>query len=148
MSEFNLKKRKFSEVSDADLDQKVESVIKDFPHLGERMIHQIMKGQGLCIQRSRLRESIYRVDEAGVESRKKGRLKRRTYNVKGPNHLWHIDTHHKLIRWYFVVVGIVDGFSRLPVALKCTDNSRSETVFSCFLDAVENYGTPSRVRSD
>jgi hypothetical protein len=33
--------------------------------------------------------------------------------VKGPNPLWHIDTNHKLIRGHFVIVGGIDGYSRL-----------------------------------
>ena len=70
------------------------------------------------------------------------------YNVKGPNHLWHIDTNHKLIRWSFIIIGCVDGFSRLPVVLECRNNNKADTVFHCFLKGVENYGLPSRVRSD
>jgi len=30
--------------------------------------------------------------------------------VPWPNSLWHIDGHHSLIRWGFVVHGCVDGF--------------------------------------
>ena len=51
------------------------------------------------------------------------------------------------MRWYFVIVGVIDGFSRLPVALEC-HNSKAETVLRCFLKGVEVYGLPSRVRSD
>jgi hypothetical protein len=57
--------------------------------------------------------NIYTLDETGIQERKKGRLQRRVYNVKGPNHLWHIDTNHKLIREHFVIVGGIDGYSRL-----------------------------------
>ena len=47
-----------------------------------------------------------------------------------------------------MVHGGVDGYSRLPVYLKCSNNNRAETVFSQFQDAVSEYGLPSRVRSD
>ena len=42
----------------------------------------------------------------------------------------------------------MDGYSCLPVYLKCCNNNRAETVFSQFQDAVSEYGLPSRVRSD
>ena len=96
----------------------------------------------------RLRDSLHRVDGLGVQERKKKRLQRRVYNVKGPNELWHVDTNHKLIRWNFVIVGSIDGFSRLPVMLECTDNNTAATHPKCFLEAVRQFGIPSRVRSD
>lgn len=36
------------------------------------------------------------------------RLQRRTYQSQGPNHIWHIDSNHKLVRWNFIVSGGID----------------------------------------
>lgn len=70
------------------------------------------------------------------------------YSVAAPNHLWHMDTNHKLIRWNLVIAGGIDGFSRFVVFLKCVDNNRADTIFTCFESGVQNYGIPLRVRSD
>lgn len=47
-----------------------------------------------------------------------------------------------------MIHGGIDGFSRIPVFLKCSTNNRSETVLESFIEAVTEYGLPQRVRSD
>ena len=47
-----------------------------------------------------------------------------------------------------VTHGGIDGYSRLVVYLKASNNNRSTTVYECFLSAVNKYNLPSRVRSD
>ena len=148
MERYGLKALNFSNISDDELDRHVTEAAKDFPFCGEQMLKFLLKERGIKVQRVRLRDSIHRVDQVGVKERKKGRLKRRVYNVQGPNHLWHVDTNHKLVRWNFIIVGGIDVFSRLPVMLKCTDTNIADTLLMCFLEAVNTYGLPSRVRTD
>ena len=42
----------------------------------------------------------------------------------------------------------IDGYSRLIVFLKCSDNNKSSTVYQNFLKAISTYGLPSRIRTD
>ena len=138
----------FCDISDEELDHYVEETRKEFPRCGKLLLKQLLYGKGVKVQRMRLRDSLHKVDGLGVQKRKKKRLQRIVYNVKGPKTLWHVDTNHKLIRWNFVIFGGIDGFSRLPVMLKCTVNNTAATLPKCFLEAVRQFGIPSRVRSD
>jgi len=62
--------------------------------------------------------------------------------------LCHVDGNHKLIRWGFVVHAGIDGFSRKIMYIKCSNNNKATTVVSLFIEAVSEFGIPSRVRAD
>lgn len=47
-----------------------------------------------------------------------------------------------------VIHGGIDGYSRLIVFLRASNNNCSCNVMNCFLNAVARYGVPSRVRTD
>lgn len=53
-----------------------------------------------------------------------------------------------MFRWRMVIHGGIDGYSRIPVYLRCSTNNRASTVLSCFREAVQQYGLPFRIRSD
>ena len=95
-----------------------------------------------------MRGSIHRVDPVSTAVRRSVAIRRRTYWVRGPNAVWHIDGHHKLIRWRFVTHGGIDGYSRTITYLKCSTNNKASTVVAGFCDAVSKYGLPECIRSD
>ncbi|KAF9053292.1 hypothetical protein BJ165DRAFT_1317852, partial [Panaeolus papilionaceus] len=68
----------------------------------------------LRIQRARIRAAVRNVDAVGATLRQQATSKkpRGHYHVSRPHALWHIDGHHKLIKWGFVIHGIIDGYSR------------------------------------
>ena len=138
----------YTQMSDSELDAIVQDFVSNFPTAGQKSLAGHLSSLGHRIQRRRIRESLYRVDPWGVQQRSRRLLHRRKYKVPGPNSLWHIDGNHKLIRWRMVIHGGIDGYSRIPVYLAASTNNRAETVFRLFLEAVETYGLPSRVRAD
>ena len=114
--EYGLKIRNFFNISHDQLDSDVLALKNDYPFCGETILRELLKGRGIIIQRFQLRDSMHPVSEVGIQSRRNGRLKTRVYNVKGANHLWYIDTNHKLVKWYLIIFGTIDNYIRLPVS--------------------------------
>ncbi|XP_046839481.1 uncharacterized protein LOC124433742 [Xenia sp. Carnegie-2017] len=138
----------YSQVSDSCLDQTIEEILQLTPYSGETYVKGSLHARGVLVQRSRVRESLQRVDPIGRSLRRRYAICRRVYNVKGPNNLWHLDSNHKLISWRMVIHGCIDGFSRAVIYLKCCTDNRASTVLNLFKQGVEDFGLPSRVRGD
>ena len=136
----------FSTIADSELDDIISDLLRRFPNAGEALLRGHLQAASIHIQRRRLRESVRRI--TGTQHSAHPPIARRTYFVPGPNYLWHVDGNHKMIKWHFVIHGGIDGFSRLITYLLCSTNNRSDTVGGLFLKATEEYGVPSRIRSD
>ena len=138
----------YSDISDHDLDTLIAAIKHEHPNDGERLMAGHLCSRGVFVPRARLRGSIHRVDPINTALRRSVTVRRRRYHAEGPNYIWHIDGHHKLIRWRLVIHGGIDGYSRTIVYLKCVDNNRASTVLSTFTGAVIDFGVPTRVRTD
>ena len=123
-------------LSDEELDRIVSSIKQDHPNDGEVLIKGHLISRGIRVPRQAMRDSIHRIDHENVDARRNSVIHRRVYSVPYPNSVWHIDGHHKLVRWRFVIHGAIDGFSRTVVYLKCCDNNRALTVLKLFVHAV------------
>ena len=139
---------RYTEISDADLDIVIEEIKRNHHNDGERLLIGHLAAQGIIVARACVRASIHRVDPVNTALRRSVTVRRRVYHAAGPNAVWHVDGHHKLIRWRFVVHGGIDGYSRTIVYLSCSDNNRACTVLSSFMGAVQLHGLPNRLRSD
>ena len=82
---------KFSDLSDNDLDELLKSIRALTPRAGESYIRGSLKDSSVRIQRWRIRERLNSIDPVGRATRRSSAIRRRVYNVRAPNCLWHID---------------------------------------------------------
>jgi len=142
VSEFGLNHlSRFSDITDEQLDRTGSAFLNEHGCLvGTSMVLGHLRSQGLHIQRERVRKCLARIDPNNVMIRWAITVSRRAYSVAGPNSLWHLDGHHSLVTWGFVIHGAIDGFLRLVTFLNCSTNNRSSTVADLFLNATQEYG--------
>ncbi|KAK6974800.1 hypothetical protein R3P38DRAFT_3335634 [Favolaschia claudopus] len=131
-----------------NLDALVRSFRASKPDSGLGYLVGFLRRHGLRVQRRRVYSFIHPVDGLGRALRQRRGIKRQDYRVSRAHALWHVDGHHKLILWEIVIHGFVDGYSRTVTALRASTNNRATTVLEVFLEAVGEYGLPSRVRGD
>ena len=148
IKDFGINYERFSELSESDVQHEVHVIKQDHPNAGEAMVQGHLQSKGIHVQRDKVRKAIHAVDPEGVEQRKRKPIKRRIYQSPFPNYVWHIDGNHKMIRWRLVVHHGIDGFSRMVVFAKCSSNNRATTVHEIFLQAIEKYGRPLKIRTD
>jgi hypothetical protein len=107
------------EVSDESLDAFILQIKRTFHAPGLQVIWGALRAAGLTVTRRRLEDAINRADPEGRAIRIMRRIpRRRRYWVPHPNAVWHMDGHHKLIHYGFVIHGAIDGYSRRIIWLK------------------------------
>ncbi|KAG6806455.1 hypothetical protein H0H92_011282, partial [Tricholoma furcatifolium] len=136
-----------STLSDEDLDELLIRLRGHFRRAGITILDGMVRRLGHRVPRQRIRESLTRIDPVRRVF-ERIRIRRRVYNVPGPNSLWHHDGQHGLIRWGIVIHGFIDGYSRLITGLRAHNNNAAQTVLNLFLEASQIYGVPSRLRGD
>ncbi|PPQ76330.1 hypothetical protein CVT24_008496 [Panaeolus cyanescens] len=140
-----------SNINDDRLQELVRDAMAARPDTGLAYLTGYLRANfQVRVQRWRLRQAVHNVDTVGTVMRRLGVAKkvRGSYHVSRPHALWHIDGHHKLIKWGIVIHGMIDGYSRKIMGLRASTSNSAETVASLFLDAVNEHGVPSRVRGD
>lgn len=155
----------YSTISNHELDDLVNAFKVQRPESGYRYLVGHLQNCGLRIQRRRIVGALQRVDMLGRKLRNRKVIRRRKYRVKRPNSLWHVDGHHKLIRWGIVIHAFIDGFCRTVsfdcdvlhnsvlthikvTGIRASSNNLATTVLDLFLHAIDEYGMPSRGRGD
>lgn len=103
---------RFCNIPDHDLDLLVKSFHESKPTSGVSHVVGFLRRYGLKVQRRRVRASMKRINTLGSVLRNHQAIDRQKYSVPHSNYLWHLDGHHKLIRWGIVIHGIADGHCR------------------------------------
>ena len=118
--------------------------------VGYRRLWARLRRKGYFVKRATVMTILRELDPEGVDSRKRKRLRRRTYEAKGSNFVWHIDDYDKLKPYGFCVHGGIDGFSRRLIWLEVgPTNKNPEVIAKFYLDAVNQVGgLPRKIRSD
>lgn len=101
--------QRFCNISDGDLDILVKAFKAKKPDSGLSYVIGFLRRHGLKVQKQRVRLSLRRVDGLGQILRNHATIDRRKYSVPRSNYLWHLDGHHKLIKWGIVIHGCIDG---------------------------------------
>ena len=85
LSVTNLSTRKYTVITDVELDELLQEMCSVFPRCGEKLVHGRLLARGIYVQRQQIRESLRKVDPSGVQARIKTVLRRRGYQVESPN---------------------------------------------------------------
>ena len=104
--------KEYSPITDDDLETLIRHYKRDRPNAGLRFVTAFLTSHGLRVQRARIRSSMQRIDPLGRFVHYSNAIQRRVYESPRSNYVWHIDGHHKLIRWGFIIHGMIDGFCR------------------------------------
>ncbi len=95
----------FTDISDADLQDVICEIHSSNVDAGCRMVRGILRSRGIHVTMPRVHQTLRAVDPIQSAQRWGAMVQRRTYRVKAANSLWHIDSHHSLIRWRFIIHG-------------------------------------------
>lgn len=104
--------RVYSDISDNDLDKLLREYKAERPESGIAYGIGYLRRRNFRIQRDRVAKALKRIDRVGAVLREKRHIRRRKYRRRRPNNMWHMDGHHKLIRWGVVIHGLIDGYCR------------------------------------
>ena len=135
----------FVDISYEELYTVITGMLTHTPYAGESYVSGGLRARGIFVERYRIREILRTIDPVSRALHRRAAIQRRQYNVRAPNHMWHIDGNHKLVGWRFVVHGCTDGYSRAIVYLKCAPNNLASTVLRYFIEGTHEFGLPLRV---
>ncbi|XP_043467487.1 uncharacterized protein LOC122501804 [Leptopilina heterotoma] len=152
MRKYAMKRKNIKESPIEEIAVAILLEIEDSGHnLGYRAMWKRLQGlYKLKVKQKTVMKLLRIIDPEGVETRSRYKLKRRIYNVPGPNFIWHADNHDKLKRFGFPIYGCIDGYSRKVLWIEVSrTNNNPAIIGSYFLKAIEKCKfLPTLIRTD
>ena len=150
LTKHDIKPKTYSNITEIELDAIVRTYIEMLPNGSIRRIKELLRSHNLILLWNSVHISMWRVNPPGLLmcSLRLNVMRRRKYTVPGPTALWYIDGNHKLIRWWLVIHGAIDGYPRQIMYLKCSSNNQDFTVLKPLEDLVKEHDKSSRVPGD
>ncbi|KAA1080491.1 hypothetical protein PGT21_031243 [Puccinia graminis f. sp. tritici] len=111
-------------------------------NVGYRRLKQLLQTRyGINIHLSTAAAINRALDPEGVDRRSKRVLKRRVFNVAGPNFIWSADGHDKLKKFGITLYGFIDAWSRKVLAIFVhTTNNNPRHIGYYYLQLVKREG--------
>ena len=94
--------------------------------------------------RQTVRDVMEAIQPGRMANARKGKLSRRLYRNKGPNHLIHLDGYDKLSPFGFYIHGAIDGWSRKLLWLEVASTNKAAI---CDFKLLSELCTPNRWHS-
>ena len=131
--------------------QFAESQLKESGQfLGYRAFWKRLQHNNINLSQKKTLALLHLMDEEGVETRKRRRLRRRAYLNPGPNFVWHMDGYDKLKPYGFPIHGCIDGYSRRILWLHVARSNNNPLLVAQYFvkTAIELSFLPCVVRAD
>lgn len=98
-------RKRYTTLQDDALKEKIREINNNFPNSGVREVvaHLKQLEPPVILQRTRCAELLAEIDRVGTVIRWSQAVHRRQYSVPTPNSLWHLDSHHGLIRYMIFI---------------------------------------------
>lgn len=93
-------KDRYTSLQDSEIKNIIREITRLFPNSGIREVDSMLKTRNppVIVQRDKVQRLMSEINPVATTRRWAQVIPRRTYSVPTPNSLWHIDTHHSLIR--------------------------------------------------
>jgi putative transposase len=139
--------------------RRIDELHLDYPFAGSRMLHALLRGEGIAIGRERVTammrrmglEALYRRPNTSkpADEHKIYPYLLRGLAVERPNQVWAMDiTYIPMARGFVYLAAVVDWFSRRVLAWRLSITLEVEFCLDAVEDALARYGRPEIFNTD